>query len=144
MTVQPAPAPKWFAPVALAAIAWNALGVFAFGMDATMSEAARSALPDAQRALYEATPAWATGAYGLAVIAGLAGAVLLWRRSRLAAPLFAVSLAAALAQMTYVFALTPALAVMGPQSALLPALVVIIGGALLLLARRAGARGWTR
>ena len=41
------------------------MGVAAYLAQVRMSDAALTALPEAERALYESTPAWLTGAYAL-------------------------------------------------------------------------------
>ena len=62
--------PKSFWIIAAIALVWNLMGVAAYLMQMTMSDEAIAALPEAQRALHESTPAWATGAYALAVPGG--------------------------------------------------------------------------
>lgn len=134
--------PRWFWIVAVAAILWNLLGVIAYIMDVTVSEEALAALPDDQRALYEGEPAWATGAYAIAVFGGLLGSILLALRKGLAAPVLAVSLIAVLVQIFRAFALADTLAVLGPSSAVLPAAIITIGIALVWFSFRARGRGW--
>lgn len=134
--------PRRFRLVAVAAILWNLLGVTAYIMDVTVSEEALAALPAAERALYEGEPAWETAAYAIAVLAGVIGSILLALRKRLAVPVLALSLAAALVQMFYFFALSDALAVLGASSAALPAVILVIGAALVWLSLHAKGRGW--
>lgn len=136
--------PRWFWVVAIIAIVWNVVGVASYLMEVTTRETSLAALPAAERALYAMQPEWVTGAYAIAVFAGLAGCVLLAMRRALAAPLLALSLAAVLVQMFYVFALSDALTVQGASSAVLPAAIVVIGAVLLWLAMHARRRGWLR
>ncbi len=77
---------------------WNALGSvnFAFQFDATYV----ASLPDPYQTIIATRPAWATAAFGLAVIGGVVGAIFLMRRSRFAVPVLALSaLGAALATL---------------------------------------------
>jgi hypothetical protein len=134
--------PTWFRAIVIAAIVWNLLGVAAYIMDVTRSEEALAGLPEAQRALYSSIPAWATGAYAIAVFAGLGGSVLLALRKALAAPVFGLSLAAVAVQMLHAFVLSDSLAVLGPASAIMPAVVTVIAAALIWFSLDARRRGW--
>jgi len=100
--------------------------------------------PEAQRVVYEAMPSWLAVFYGLSVFAGALGSLGLVLRRRWAMPLFAVSLAAVLVQMSAIYALTPAWRASGASG--LPMTLVIVGIAAFLFwyARRASARGWLR
>jgi hypothetical protein len=134
--------PRWFWLLAGAAILWNILGVAAYLMDVTASEEALAALPDAERALYAGEPSWATGAYAIAVFAGLAGSILLALGKSVAVPVLVLSLAAVLVQMFYTFAMSDALAVLGASSAILPAAIIVIGAALVWFSLYAKGRRW--
>src|SRR5687767_12681935 len=56
--------PGWFTPAAIAAVAWEVLGCVMYLMQVRVDPAA---LPADQRAVWDATPPWMTGAYALAV-----------------------------------------------------------------------------
>lgn len=135
--------PVWFRVAAIAAVVWNVLGVAAYLMEVTMSEAALAALPEAERLLYERMPAWVTAAFAIAVWSGLAGSVALALRRRIALPLLTASLVAVLAQMGYLFLVAGVAAVKGAASAVMPAVIVLIAAALVWLAVRVRRRGWT-
>lgn len=134
--------PTFFWVVAVVAIIWNALGVMAYVMEVNMSAEAMNALPAAQQALYAAQPAWVTGAFAIAVFAGLAGSIALALRKGVATSIFAVSLVAVAAQMFYLFALSDTLAVMGPASAIMPILIIAIGAILIGFSMHARRRNW--
>ena len=53
------PIPRSFMIIAAVALVWNLLGVTAYIMQVTMDEASLLALPEAERLIYETTPAWA-------------------------------------------------------------------------------------
>ena len=78
--------PGWFWLVAGIAFLWEAMGCYMYVAQVTMSAADLAALPAQQRELWEAMPGWVTGAYAVAVWAGLAGAIGLLLRHRLARP----------------------------------------------------------
>jgi hypothetical protein len=135
--------PTHFWIVAIAAVIWNVLGVIAYIMEVTMSEEAMAALPEARQALYAAQPAWVTGAFAIAVFAGLLGSIALALRKSLATPIFVVSLVAVVVQMFYAFVLSNMLDVMGASSAIMPSVIIVIAAALVWFSTRARAKGWT-
>jgi hypothetical protein len=108
----------------------------------TMSQEALAGLPDAERSLYENMPAWATGAFAVAVFAGAIGSLLLVLRNALALPVLIISMAGVLVQMTHNFFMADALEVMGPASAIGPVIVIIIGAYLIWFANDAKGKGW--
>jgi hypothetical protein len=134
--------PTLFWIVVVIAVIWNALGVMAYFMEVTMSEEAMAELPAAQQALYAAQPAWVTGAFAIAVFAGLAGSIALALRKGIATPILAVSLVAVVVQMFYIFVMSDTLAVMGTSSAAMPALIIVIGIALLWFSMRSREKHW--
>lgn len=136
--------PTLFWIVVVIAVIWNALGVMAYFMEVTMSEEAMAELPAAQQALYAAQPAWVTGAFAIAVFAGLAGSIALALRRAIATPILAVSLVAVAVQMFYIFVMSDTLAVMGTSSAAMPALIIVIGIALLWFSMRSREKHWIR
>jgi hypothetical protein len=134
--------PTSFWIVVAAAVVWSLFGVMAYFTEVTMSEEVKAALPDAQQALYAAQPAWVTGAFAIAVFAGLIGSLLLAVRKCAATAVFVVSLIAVVAQMSYAFFFSDMLAVMGPSSAILPVAIIIIGAALIGYSAGATRKGW--
>lgn len=143
MTV-PVEAPRYYMVIAILALLWNLMGVASYLHDVTMSLESIRSLPPEQAKLYLDMPAWAKGAYAVAVHAGLAGAIGLLLRRKWAIWLFALSLAAILIQFAYPFLMTDALDVMGPSMAIFPAVILLIGVAELWYARRMAARGVLR
>lgn len=135
-------APKWFLVVSIIALLWNLLGVFGFVMEVTMSEADFAAMPEARRALHDATPAWATAAFGIAVFGGALGSLLLVLKRSLALPLLVLSLIGVVAQVIYVFVISNALEVLGLSETFVPLVVLAVAVYLVVLARSAKAKGW--
>lgn len=137
--------PTWFTIAAIAALLWNLLGVAMFAMHFTMSPEALAALPAEQQSLYAAMPDWTWAAYGVAVIAGALGSLMLVLRRRVAIWLLLVSLVAVVAQFAWQAFLSEAMALLGPVEALgLPLFIVAVAALVYWFARRADARGWLR
>ena len=134
-------APRWFIAAASAVLLWEIFGCTMYMLQMTADQAS---LPLEQAAVWEATPEWSIAAYAIAVWIGLAGAVLLLMRRRLAEPLLLISLLAVLVQFSS-HLLIPALREVTPARAwVMPVGIVIVCTAIWLFARRARARGWLR
>lgn len=135
-------APKWFLPVAIAALLWNLLGCAAYLSDVMLKPEDVAKMSAAQQALYAARPAWSVAATAIAVWGGAAGCVGLIMRRRWATPLLVVSLAAVIVQDAWLFVLSGAAAQTTPVAVVLQGLVLLIAIGLVLLARTAAAQGW--
>lgn len=119
--------------VAILALLWNLIGVATY-LGSVMSE-----VPTAP-----AVPAWVTGAYAISVFAGTFGSVGLLLRRAWAVPLFFLSLAAVLVQMSYllgymVFGTGP-----GAAGLVLPVVILVIAAYLLWASLSARRRGLLR
>ncbi len=79
-----------FWTIGIVALIWNVMGVINFF--AQMNADALAAYPEAARALVEGRPAWATGAFAIAVFGGALGCLLLLLRKSAAFYLFIASL----------------------------------------------------
>jgi peptidoglycan/LPS O-acetylase OafA/YrhL len=115
----------------------------AYIMQVTMSPEALAALPEAQRQLYETTPAWATAAFAIAVNGGALGCVLLLLKRNLAGIFLQLSLAGVLVQMAHAFFMSKSFEVYGPGGMVMPIMVIIIAVFLVVLANKAKANHWT-
>lgn len=140
MTTQPKPA-KSFLIIGIVALVWNITGIMAFTMNILMTTEAISALPDAERAYYESTPAWLNFIYGIAVFAGTLGSILLLMKKALGYRVFIVSLIAILVQMSYSLLMTTSIEVYGPTALIMPMLVTGIAIFLVWYSRSAIAKG---
>ena len=134
--------PKWFMIVSTIGLLWNLLGVAAYLAQVTMSPEAMAALPADQRDIYASTPAWANGAFAIAVWAGAGGSLALLLKKSVATPLLVASLLGVLIQMFHSFFLSNSFEVFGPGGLIMPAMVLIIACYLLWLSTRAKANGW--
>ena len=137
----PAVAPRWFTLAALAALAWEILGCAMYVMQVSVDPAA---LPADQRQMWDATPAWMTGAYAVVVWVGLVGAILLLMRRKLAEPLLLVSLIAVIVQFSGLLLLPEIRNLVSSDMLFLPFLIIVVCGVIWHLARRARRSGWLR
>lgn len=111
--------------IGVAALLWNALGMAIYYQQMTatpLSLAANYSPAEIQYML--GIPAWANGAYGLAVTAGLLGSVALLMKKSFATILFGLSLAGILAQNVYGFFIGDALGTFG--TAVLPITITVL------------------
>ncbi|MFZ5635948.1 MAG: hypothetical protein ACOY82_05110 [Pseudomonadota bacterium] len=136
--------PLWFWIVGVLMLLWNAMGVMAYVQDATLTPEALQAMPEAERALRLARPAWATAAFAVAVFGGAVGCLLLLLRTRRALPVLVLSLIGVVVQMTHAFLIADSIAVYGPGGLIMPAMVLAFSLLLVWFAHRAGRRGWLR
>ena len=133
--------PGWFWLVAVAALLFEAAGCYALYLQLTTDAAA---LPVDQRALFEATPMWITGAYALAVAAGLVGAIALLQRRRFAKGALLLSLVAITVQFGGIL-LVPTLRQSTPSNEYLgPIVIFVLAYAFWQFAKIAAKRGWLR
>ena len=135
-------APRWFLPVAILALLWNALGCMAYLADVTITPADLARMNPEQQALYAARPAWAISATAFAVWGGAAGCIGLIVRKRWALPLLVASLLGVIVQDVALFVLARGIATPSPAVYGLQGLVLAVAIALVWLARRSTARGW--
>ena len=135
--------PTWFWIASIAGLVWNCLGVAAYLSQAYMTEEMTLDMSEAELNFMEATPAWVTGVFAIAVWGGLLGCIALLIRKKWATPVFLVSLLAILIQMGYYIFMTNSKEVFGiGQAVIQPLLVVLIGILLYLFAKMATRRNW--
>jgi hypothetical protein len=134
--------PTWFKVVAVLALLWNLLGCLAFFSDLRLSPEDLAKLPEAQQALYAMRPGWAVAATAIAVFGGVLGAVGLLVRRKWALPVFALSLLGILVQDFGLFVLAKGASLAGPVAIVMQGIVLAIGIGLVVLSRKAIARGW--
>ncbi len=84
--------PWYFWAVAVLAIVWNGLGIVLWGGTTFTPTSFLEGMPQAHRDYVSSLPLWSTFTWGLGVIGGTAGSILLLLRHRLSVPVFAASL----------------------------------------------------
>lgn len=100
--------PIWFWVVSVIALLWNIMGVNAYLQQAYKSEAFRANFNEQQLVILDATPAWATAVFAIAVFAGALGCIALLLRKKWAKPLFLISFIAVLVQFSHELFMTNA------------------------------------
>jgi hypothetical protein len=136
--------PTWLKIVAVVALLWNLLGCFAFVSDLRLSPEDLARLPEAQQALYAARPGWAVAATAAAVFGGVIGSIGLLLGRKWAFPVLVLSLLGILVQDFGLFVLAKGASLAGPAAMVIQGVVLAVGVGLVVLSRRAIARGWLR
>jgi hypothetical protein len=135
------PVAGWFKFAALVSVLFMMLGCAGYLVSVTVDP---NSLPLDQRNLMLARPLWMVAAYAVAVWVGLAGAILLLMRRKLAVPLLLVSLVGAV--LTFLpYAVVPAVSNLVTTNDIAVAVaVVLITGTIWSFARHSRQRGWLR
>jgi hypothetical protein len=135
-------APGWFRLLAVLGLAWNAFGVYMYLSKVGMFGDPLAGLDQAHRGLAATVPSWVTGAFAVAVFAGLLGTLLLVMLKRLAKPLLILSLLAVLVQCGWIVFISNARAVEGNMAMMMPGLITIVAILLVWLAMVGDRKDW--
>lgn len=131
--------PAWYWLAAVAALLFELAGAYLFANSLMLDPAT---LPLDQRAIFEATPQWMTIAWGVAIGAGVLGALGLLVRRRFAEPLLLVSLLAVVVQFSGIL-LVRQLRELTPEDHLIvPIVILLLAYAIWQMAKLARRRGW--
>ncbi len=84
-------------------LVWHLMGCANYLWQATMTPDAFASLTEGQRVIIENRPAWATGAFAIAVFGGAIASILLLLRKRLALVFFVIALLGVIVSMIPVF-----------------------------------------
>ena len=137
--------PGWFRIAAIVFLLWNLFGIYMFWTQHSMTREQVAALPAGQQQLWNAMPMWMWVVYGIAVLSGALGALMLLLNKRAAFVLFVVSLLAIVVQYAQAFLPGGAVEVLGAAAALpLPIVIAVVGLLQVWVSRKAIARGWIR
>jgi hypothetical protein len=137
----PQPFKNWYWAGAIASTLWMMIGCGMYLFEVTLDPAT---LPADQRGMVEAIPIWMWAAFATAVWVGLAGAVMLLLRRRLAVALIGVSLIAMLIQNS-AYVIDDRLRESVPsESLVLPVIIMAITWTVFWFARHSEKRGWLR
>lgn len=133
----------WFTVLAVLLVLWGLAGCASFYVHVAYGPDIDPNATDWDRAYFAALPGWLNIVYAAAVGAGLLGSIALLLRSKLAQPLYLVSLIAVVIQFGYIFLATDLAAHKGPATAYpFPALIFVIAIFQLWFAGYARRRGW--
>ncbi len=130
--------------ISVLALAWNAMGVYAYLGNVYMSEEVFAQMSEAEQTLYENMPAWVIGAFAIAVFAGFLGSIALLLKKKWATPLFALSLIAIIVQQVYNQLVAKLYTVSGTGTLFFSFMLVLISMALYVYARNWTAKGWLK
>ena len=134
--------PSWFKAVAITALIWNLLGIFAFALQMMITPEILAGLPEAERELYVNIPLWVTVAFAVAVLSGALGSLFLLMKKSLATPLLIFSLVGVLVQNFHSFFMSKAFEVHGPSGMIMPVAVISLAIYLVFLSKKAEVQGW--
>ena len=122
---------------------WNLLGLMNFIMQ--MNPDTLAQMPEQHRAFAESRPLWATIGFGVAVIFGSLGSVLLLMRRALAMPVLVISFIGVLLSLSHALLLSSApFEFSGAEFVLTAILPLVIATFLVSYARRGRDGGWLR
>jgi hypothetical protein len=132
--------------VGLVGLLWNGFGAYDYLMTQTRGDAylREMGMTDPQITYFQAMPAWMDAVWAIGVWGALLGTVLLLTRSRWAAPVFALSLAAFVMSLIYAYLLSNGSEVMGSTAAIMN--LVVLAGVIFFAVYSwwAAKRGWLR
>ncbi|NIJ19453.1 hypothetical protein FHS95_001122 [Sphingomonas naasensis] len=133
----------WFTLIAVLLVAWGLLGCLSLYLHIAYGPDIDPAATDWDRAFYAALPAWLNAVYAVAVGTGLLGSIALLMRSRLARPLYLVSLIAVIVQFGTLFLTTDLIAHKGVVVATgFPIFIALMAVFQIWFAGYAQRRGW--
>ncbi len=136
-------APIWFLIVSVIALLWNLIGLGGFIASFNLSPEQMADVPERMKGYYEAGVPWFYwAAYGLAVIAGTLGCILLLLKKKWATLIFSLSIVGILIFNTWSFLFSDMAESMITEDYVIQFFVIAIAILLLFLSKRAEREGW--
>lgn len=137
----PVPRPKHLWVIGILALLWDSMGAFDYVMTQTQNEAYMSNFTPEQLEFFYNFPSWVVFFWAIAVWGGLAGAVLLLMRKRLAVPVLLTSFVSMVITAIHNFFIANGLEIMGTGGAFFSVAIFVIALALWLYARAMAEKG---
>lgn len=134
--------PGWFRLLSVLGLAWHGFGVYMYLKSVGMFGDPLAGLDAGHRALALSVPKWVTGAFAVAVFAGILGSFFMLTRNRLARGLLALSLLAVLVQSAWIAFISNARAVEGATALVMPGVIILVAILLVGAAGKGVAKGW--
>jgi hypothetical protein len=133
---------RWsFWAIGAVTLIWNVMGVINFF--AQMNADALASFPESHRAIVEGRPAWATGAFAIAVFGGALGCFLLLLRKSAAYYLFIASLLGVIAQLIHTLGIARSAIDFSPLEIVMIILMPpVVAAFLIWYSKRAESKGW--
>ena len=132
--------PVWFWVISGIGLLWCLMGVNAYLQQAYRTEGFTSMLSAEQLEAVNNIPAWATGAFAIAVFAGALGCIALLLRKKWAKQLFLLSILGIIVQMVYLLFMSNATELFGPP--IMPALSLLVILLLFWYSKKSAVKGW--
>ena len=123
------------------ALIWNGMGVLNYFMQ--MNADALAAYPEAERAIVEGRPAWATGAFAIAVFGGTLGSLLLFLRKSASYYVLIASLLGVVVTHIHTLRVASSAIDFGPAVISAISMSVVVAAFLIWYSKLAGSKGWT-
>ena len=131
--------PAWYWIAAIAALLFEGAGAYLFSNSLMLDP---GTLPLDQRAIFEATPQWMTIAWGVAIGAGLVGALGLIVRKPFAEPALLISLIAVAVQFSGIFLVRQLRELTPEEHLIVPVVILLLAYGFWQAAKLARRRGW--
>ena len=120
---------------------WNVMGGINFLVQ--MNADALASFPESHRAIIESRPAWATGAFAIAVFGGALGCLLLLLRKSAAYYFFIASLLGVMVTMAHTLVIASSTTDFSPFEILMMILMPLVVAAFLIwYSKRVQSKGW--
>lgn len=127
-----------FWTIGIITLIWNLMGVLNY-LGQTNADVVAT-MPETHRAIIESRPAWATGAFAIAVFGSTVGSVLLLLRKSAASYLFIASMIGVIAVMIHTLSLSIDF---GPaETVMMVVMPLAVASFLIWYAKRAQSKGW--
>lgn len=133
----------WYWVISIIALLWNLAGVGAYLGQAYMKDEMMAAYSEVQKDLMNNLPPWITGAFAIAVFAGILGCFALLMRKKWAHPLFVISLFAVLARTFHFFFMTNGTELFSfGEGTIMPIVTVVISAFLVIFTKVSIDKKW--
>ena len=120
---------------------WNVMGVINFF--AQMNADALASFPESHRAIVVGRPAWATGAFAIAVFGGAVGCLLLLLRKPAAYYMFIASLLGVIVQLIHTLGIARSTINFSPfDISMIILMPLVVAAFLIWYSKRAESKGW--
>ncbi|WP_445455337.1 hypothetical protein [Flavobacterium sp. HNIBRBA15423] len=129
--------------ISVIALLWNLMGVNQYLLMAFKSDSVRSGLTPERLALLDATPAWSTAAFAIAVFAATIGCIALLIRKKIAYTFFVISFISIIVQNIDAF-MRFEIAEFNSFELVMTIMIPIIGLFLIWYSKNAIKKGWLK
>jgi hypothetical protein len=130
-----------FWAIGVVTLIWNVMGGINFF--AQMNAEMVASMPETHRAIIETRPAWATGAFAVAVFGGVLGCLLLLLKKTAAYYLFIASLLGVIVTMIHTLGIVSSTSGFGPfEIVMMIVMPTVVAAFLIWYSKQAKSKGW--